>query len=108
MQIYHVNLLKRWHDPGQAPDPVFVASFVTQDPTPDVPLGDQLTPRQRQELRKLVARNQDVFATTPGHTTLIEHDIITAREAREASEAPALPLRPDGRSSERRSRRCSG
>ena len=56
---------------------MIVASFVPQDTTPNVPLGDQLTPRQRQELHELVARNQDIFATTPGHTTLIEHDIIT-------------------------------
>ena len=81
-QVYHINLLKRWYDPGQAPDPVFVASFVPQDPTPEVPLGDQLTPHQRQELRELVARNRDVFATTPGRTTLIEHNIITEQGKR--------------------------
>ena len=36
-QVYHINLLKCWYDPGQAPDPVFVAPFVPQDPTPEVP-----------------------------------------------------------------------
>ena len=88
-QVYHIHLLKRWYDPGQAPDPVFVASFVPLDPTQDVPLSDQLTPRQHQELWELVARNQVIFATTPGRTTL--NRARHHHRAGEAGEAPALP-----------------
>ncbi|KAJ8264277.1 hypothetical protein GJAV_G00147290 [Gymnothorax javanicus] len=58
------------------PDPVFVATFTPQE-RPEVPLGEQLTPCQRQELRELVGRNQDVFNPTPGRTNLVTHDIVT-------------------------------
>lgn len=75
-QIYHVNLLKRWHDPGQALEPVFLIPPVPQV-QPEVPLGSQLTPRQRQELQELVGRHREVFSDTPGRTSVIKHDIIT-------------------------------
>ena len=59
LQLYHINLLKRWHYPAQALDPVFCVAYVPQVP-PEVPLRTQFTPHQRQELQELVSRNQDV------------------------------------------------
>ncbi|CAL8257046.1 unnamed protein product [Lota lota] len=41
------------------------------------PLGQQLSPAQRQELTELVDWNQDVFSSEPGHTNLAQHHIIT-------------------------------
>ena len=75
-QLYHVNLLKRWHDPGQVPEAALVVTYAPQVP-PEVPLGSQLTPDQRQEMQELVSRNRDVFSTTPGRTDAITHDIVT-------------------------------
>ncbi|KAJ8334093.1 hypothetical protein SKAU_G00397320 [Synaphobranchus kaupii] len=43
----------------------------------EVPMGEQLTPSQRQDLRDLVNRNRDVFSNEAGHTDLIQHRIIT-------------------------------
>lgn len=63
--LYHVNLPKCWRDTGQAPDPALVVTHSPQA-LPEVPLGTQLTHRQCQELHKLVGRNRDVFAATPG------------------------------------------
>ncbi|KAJ8353400.1 hypothetical protein SKAU_G00209670 [Synaphobranchus kaupii] len=43
----------------------------------DVPLGEQLSPAEKQELRELVSRNQDIFSDEPGTTDLVQHHIIT-------------------------------
>lgn len=40
-------------------------------------MGNQLSPRQKQELRELLWRNRDIFSDLPGRTSLIAHDIIT-------------------------------
>ncbi|KAJ8359228.1 hypothetical protein SKAU_G00157530 [Synaphobranchus kaupii] len=42
-----------------------------------VPMGEQLTPSQRQDLQDLVNRNRDVFSGEAGHTNLIQHRIVT-------------------------------
>ncbi|KAJ8392680.1 hypothetical protein AAFF_G00073540 [Aldrovandia affinis] len=44
----------------------------------EVPLGDQLSQAQRQDMLELVGSNQDVLSREPGHTTLKQHHIITA------------------------------
>ncbi|XP_061098630.1 uncharacterized protein LOC133128839 [Conger conger] len=76
LQIYHVNLMKRWHEPPPAPTPVLSAQWVPP-PTPDVSIGEQLSSRQQQALRELVNRSRDIFSTMPGRTHLIAHDIST-------------------------------
>jgi hypothetical protein len=74
-QIYHVNLLKKWN----ARDVLCsVPPKATSQTGPaKVPLGEQLSPAQRQELMELVDQNQDVFSSEPGHTNLVQHHIIT-------------------------------
>jgi hypothetical protein len=42
-----------------------------------VPLEEQLSPAQRQELMELADRNQDVFSSEPGRTSLVQHHINT-------------------------------
>ncbi|XP_061119601.1 uncharacterized protein LOC133142388 [Conger conger] len=76
LQIYHVNLMKRWHEPPPAPTPVLSAQCGAPT-TPDVSIGEQLSSRQKQALRELVDRNRDIFSTMPGRTHLIAHDIST-------------------------------
>ncbi|KAJ8354155.1 hypothetical protein SKAU_G00217220 [Synaphobranchus kaupii] len=75
-KVYHVNLLKKW-----------VARKVLFSITPPqvavktepvkVPMGEQLTPSQRQDLQDLVNWNRDVFSAEAGHTDLIQHQIVT-------------------------------
>nr|XP_040058772.1 uncharacterized protein LOC120834693 isoform X2 [Gasterosteus aculeatus aculeatus] len=75
-QIYHINLLKRWH----APDSVPMAALTTetQDRVPSqVPLGPHLSPTHRQDMVELTGQFKDVFSDMPGRTTVINHDIIT-------------------------------
>ena len=74
-QIYHVNLLKKWN----ARDVLCsIPPKATSETGPaKVPLGEQLSPAQRQELMELVDQNQDVFYGEPGHTNLVQHHIIT-------------------------------
>ena len=74
-QIYHVNLLKKWN----ARDVLCsIPPKATSETGPaKVPLGEQLSPAQRQELMELVDQNQDVFSSEPGHTNLVQHHIIT-------------------------------
>jgi len=43
----------------------------------DVPMGEQLTSSQQQDLRELFGQFRDVFSTEPGYTDLIQHNIIT-------------------------------
>ena len=75
-QIYHINLLKPWHEPPPVPSNVFSANLSPQS-LPPVKMGDQLSSRQVQVLGELLARSKDVFSETPGRTTVIAHDIKT-------------------------------
>lgn len=75
-QIYHINLLKPWREPITPPSNVLTAS-VLSPVTPDVKMGIQLSPRQKQDLQELLWRNRDVFSDLPGLTSLISHDIVT-------------------------------
>ena len=75
-QIYHVNLLKKWHDretlfTGCPPkEPEDLAREV-------VHFGPELSPHQLQQAKELVDRNQDVFSSLPGCTHLVEHEVRT-------------------------------
>ena len=74
--IYHVNLLKKWHEPEQIPLPALLTSVSPQLSVP-VPISDDLSPRQVQELKEVVMRFQDRFSEVPGRTHVLRHDIIT-------------------------------
>ena len=50
-QMYHINLLKPWHEPLPVPSNVFGANLPPQSPPP-VKMGDQLSSRQVQVLGK--------------------------------------------------------
>ncbi|KAJ8364561.1 hypothetical protein SKAU_G00133920 [Synaphobranchus kaupii] len=75
-KVYHVNLLKKWVARevlfSLTPPQVAVKTEPVQ-----VPMGEQLTPSQRQDLQDLVNQNRDVFSAEAGHTDLIQHRIIT-------------------------------
>ena len=75
-QLYHINLLKQWRGSGDPPVPPPLA-LMARTPSPDVPMGTDLSPAQRQEVSELVLQNRDVFSDTPGRTTVIAHEIRT-------------------------------
>ena len=67
--------------PGPGPGThrrMYVFSQVAQRGVPVVPMGDDLSPAQRQDLEEIVLQHRDVFAELPGRTEVIQHDIRTA------------------------------
>ncbi|KAJ8381108.1 hypothetical protein SKAU_G00018860 [Synaphobranchus kaupii] len=74
--VYHVNLLKKWvardvlcsFPPPQGP--------AKTEPV-EVPIGEQLSKSQHQDMMELVECHRDVFSTEAGRTDLIQHHIIT-------------------------------
>ncbi|KAJ8353375.1 hypothetical protein SKAU_G00209420 [Synaphobranchus kaupii] len=63
------KFLAKWNGPYGVIEKVAVKTEPVQ-----VPMGEQLTPSQRQDL---VNWNRDVFSAEAGHTDLIQHRIIT-------------------------------
>ena len=76
-QVYHVNLLKQWKVGTTPPSPAPLVLSARKG-TPEVPMGDDLSPAQKQDLRDIVLQHQDVFSEVPGRTTVAQHDIRTA------------------------------
>lgn len=75
-QIYHINLLKKWH----ARDALFGGCLTTEKVSgsrEDVQVSADLTPQQQQETLELVEQNIDVFSFEPGHTHVMQHEIHT-------------------------------
>ena len=75
-RIYHINLLKKW----VAREALLSLSLPQKPQAKEaeaVPMGEQLTPRQKQDLTELLQEHRPVFATEPGYTNLIEHPILT-------------------------------
>ena len=75
-QIYHVNLLKKWHPA----EPVVLPALLTDvspHALPPVPVGEDLSPEQHQDVKQLLGRNRDRFSEIPGRTHVIRHDIYT-------------------------------
>ncbi|XP_063054453.1 uncharacterized protein LOC134448729 [Engraulis encrasicolus] len=75
-QIYHVNLLKKWH----AREALLSCLPPTESMEPareEVQVGPGLSPHQRQMTLELVDRNRDVFSSLPGHTEVVQHQIRT-------------------------------
>ncbi|XP_072768318.1 uncharacterized protein [Nerophis lumbriciformis] len=75
-QIYHVNILKKWHAAEPLPSTAFLTAHSPQT-TPPVPIGEDLSPSQKQEVKELLGRNQDRLSELPGRTQAIKHDIET-------------------------------
>ncbi|KAL0152472.1 hypothetical protein M9458_052195 [Cirrhinus mrigala] len=70
-QIYHINLLKKWHGTRDQ-----LAALSLTDPMV-VDVNPQLSAAQKTELQHLVGQFQDVFSSRPGQTNVIQHDIRT-------------------------------
>ncbi|KAJ8381403.1 hypothetical protein SKAU_G00021810 [Synaphobranchus kaupii] len=66
------KFLAKWNGPYEVIKKVAVKTEPVQ-----VPMGEQLTQSQRQDLQDLVNRNRDVFSAEAGHTDLIQHRIVT-------------------------------
>ena len=76
-QLYHVNLHKQWRV-GTTPPSLAPLVLAAQQAVPDVPMGDDLSPAQKQDLSDVVLQHQDVFSEVSGRTTVAQHDIRTA------------------------------
>ncbi|KAJ8346947.1 hypothetical protein SKAU_G00283480 [Synaphobranchus kaupii] len=73
------KFLAKWNGPYEVIEKVGAVNYrvaVKTEPV-QVPMGEQLTPSQRQDLQDLVNRNRDVFSAEAGHTDLIQHRIVT-------------------------------
>ena len=75
-QVYHINLLKKWHTTETAPVPALVTTLTPQT-EPPVVTGTDLSPSQVQGLRKLIGQSRDIFSELPGNTHVIAHGIDT-------------------------------
>ncbi|CAM4568546.1 unnamed protein product [Lepidochelys kempii] len=75
-QIYHINLLKPWHQ-----QEVCVVAQETpiqgNNMQEQIRISTDLTPNQKEEVNEMINRYQDVFSTKPGWTTEAYHHIIT-------------------------------
>ena len=76
-QLNHVNLLKQWRSDPAPPAPAPLALAARRD-IPAVPMGEGLSPAQKQDLEEVILQHQDVFSELPGRTTVIQQDIKTA------------------------------
>ncbi|KAI2662301.1 Retrovirus-related Pol polyprotein from transposon 17.6 [Labeo rohita] len=70
-QIYHINLLKKWHGTRDQ-----VAALSLTDPVV-IDVNPHLSAAQKAELQHLVSQFQDVFSSRPGQTNVVQHDIRT-------------------------------
>ena len=96
-RVYHINLLKRWYPP--APTMLAISSLEEDEGVPAwveegevlnqlYPMGDQpvvdiqscgaeLPAEQRRDLHQVMMENSSVFHSSPGRTSLVEHEIHT-------------------------------
>ena len=60
-QLYHVNLLKQWRANLTPAAPATLALAARCD-IPAVPMGEDLSPAQKQDLEEVILQQQDVFS----------------------------------------------
>ena len=89
--VFHVNMLKRWHESQPANDQTTYLMEET-DQTDDIPswrdAGDQRAPRfgerltgsQQETLQQLLRQFDAIMSNVPGRTSLIEHRIPTSTD----------------------------
>ncbi|XP_072772650.1 uncharacterized protein [Nerophis lumbriciformis] len=68
------KFLARWQGPYEVIERMGPVNYKT---TPPVPIGEDLSPSQKQEVKELLGRNQDRLSELPGRTQAIKHDIET-------------------------------
>lgn len=91
-RVLHINLLKEWiprqkENAVERPSVLLIRSVGDEEmeeqylpvPVPSVPNLDHLTEAQQSQVRSLCI--PDVFQENPGHTTLVEHDIVLKKDA---------------------------
>ena len=76
-QLYHINILKQWKVGVDPPDPTSLG-LAARHESPEVPVGEDLSPAQKQDLDKIIMHHRDVFSEIPGRTSVAHHDIRTA------------------------------
>ena len=61
-QLYHVYILKQWRGGVDPPDPTSLV-LAARHEIPVVPVGEDLSPAQKQDLDELIMQHQDVFSS---------------------------------------------
>ena len=101
-QNLHVNLLKKWEERegvtfmanlAQWEDSVSIETPLHPQPHQtenwqDVVIDDNLSPTQKQDLRALLQKYQDILTDVPGRTTVIEHELCLQPEAAPVRQRP--------------------
>ncbi|KAL1259008.1 hypothetical protein QQF64_009585 [Cirrhinus molitorella] len=70
-QLYHINLLKKWHGTRTQLSALATVSPVAVDVNP------YLSAAQKTEIQHLIGQFSDVFSPRPGRTHVLQHDIRT-------------------------------
>ncbi|KAL1258013.1 hypothetical protein QQF64_011257 [Cirrhinus molitorella] len=70
-QLYHINLLKKWHGTRTQLSALATVSPVAVDVNP------HLSAAQKTEIQHLIGQFSDVFSPRPGRTHVLQHDIRT-------------------------------
>lgn len=100
-QIFHINLLKEFHDREQVEMQLFIRAvreeeeleeqFFPVKPTPGAVDLSHLEKHQQDQMRALV--HPELFQEKPGRTLVIEHDIILQPEASPQRKSYRVPER---------------
>ncbi|KAL0177337.1 hypothetical protein M9458_026231, partial [Cirrhinus mrigala] len=91
VQVYHVNLLKKWVGTRDQ-----LAAFSTSEPVV-VDMNPHLSAAQKGELQHLIGQFSDVFSPLPGRTNILHHDIRTPGLIELLRTSPIVMVpKPDG------------
>ena len=94
--IFHANMLKLWkdreniafivkesegsdEDTGEGDTLLFAELQQTEDLS-DVHISEDLINEQRQQMMDLLAEFEDILTDVPGHTSIIQHNVVTTEE----------------------------
>ncbi|KAJ8353479.1 hypothetical protein SKAU_G00210460 [Synaphobranchus kaupii] len=104
------KFLAKWNGPYEVIEKMGTINYrvAVKTESVQVPMGEQLTPSQQQDLQDLVNRNRDVFSAEAGHTDLIQHRIVTEPGKRVKLRPYRIPeARREAIAAEMRERYCS-
>ena len=74
---------------------------------PDDPVGDDLSPAQKQDISEIVLQHQDVFSEVPGRTIVAQHNVKTVPGALVCIPPYRIPEARRTASREEVAKRCS-
>ena len=104
-QLYHINLLKQWRGGTrpQEPTPLVLA---TRSDIPVVPVGDDYSPVQKQDLDEIILQHQDVFFPRFPREPLSPTTTFGQRQASQCAYLHTGLWKPEGTPSGKRLAKC--